>query len=312
MEAMRSRTPVRPVRAAVCALSALACLVTFPADASVFADVDLRVTQDDNVGRSEKSADIERDRSAQLAGRVGKAFELGAGTRFSLNGSLRAVEFRRFRDLSEVSAGAGLSVRHKFGLGPDAPWVAVMADGEFIDSDSYIRDGERYGAGVRAGARLGDRWSLSATVRRDWRDADEDDQRLPPNRPVFPGVTASTRGDVFEFDATELALALDYQFDGGLMMFASYSLRDGDVVSTARPNATIVDAAKAITSDAAFGPGRSAYRLGALTHTGSLGLNYPLSDTVSIECGYEYQLSDADAGIRYDKNLVNLRLLWAY
>jgi len=310
--AMRCRGELPWVRAALHALPALACLVALPADASVFADVDVRATQDDNVGRSEKSADIEHDRSAQLAGRVGKAFELGPGTRFSLNGALRAVEFRRFRDLSEVSAGAGLSLRHKFALGPDAPWIALVADGEFIDSDSYIRDGERYGAGLRVGTRFGERWSLSATVRRDWRDADEDDQHLPPNRPVFPGVTASTRGDVFEFEATEFTVAADYQFDSGWMVFASYSFRDGDVVSTARPNATIVDAAKAITADAAFGPGRSAYRLGALTHIGSFGVNYPVSDTVSVECGYEYQLSDADAGIEYDKNLLSLRLLVAY
>jgi hypothetical protein len=222
------------------------------------------------------------------------------------------VEFRRFSDLGETAVGLGASLRHKFGLGPEAPWISTFADGERIDSDSYIRDGSRYGAGLRAGMRLGERWSVSATLRREWRDADEDDQHLPPNRPTFPGVVASRRGDVFDFDSTELALAADYQFDSACMLLASYSLRDGDVVSTARPDATIVGAAKAITSDAAFGPGRSAYRLGALTHTASVGLNYPLGDTASLELDYEYQLSDADAGIRYDKNLIRLRLLWAY
>ena len=111
---------------------------------------------------------------------------------------------------------------------------------------------------------------------------------------------------------TELALAADYQFDNGWMLLASWSLRDGDVVSTARPNATIVGAAKAITSDVAFGPGRSAYRLDALTHTTVVGLNFPLAQTASLQLDYEYQLSDADAGIRYDKNLFRLRLMYAY
>jgi hypothetical protein len=294
------------------ALLAIAALTAVQAQASVFADIDLQATQDDNVGRSEKSADMEHDRSVQLAARAGQAVELAPGTRLALGASLRALEFRRFRDLSEVSAGAAASLRHKFGLGPDAFSIALLADGEFIDSDSDIRDGERYGLGLRAGTRVGDRWGVSATLRHDWRDADEDEQNLPPNRPTFPGVIASKRGDVFEFDATELALAADYQFDNGWMLLASWSLRDGDVVSTARPNATIVGAAKAISSDVAFGPGRSAYRLDALTHTTVVGLNFPLAETASLQLDYEYQLSDADAGIRYDKNLLRLRLMCAY
>ena len=229
----------------------LALLGAAPAGATVFADVGIESATDDNVSRSEKSDDIEQDRFAQATVRVGDAFEVGTGTSLAVNASVRAVEFRRFRDLSEVAGGAGLSLRHKFGLGADAPWLALVADGEFIDSDSYIRDGERYGAGLRAGTRLGERWSVAATLRHEWREADEDDQHLPPNRPTFPGVVASKRGDVFEFDATELTLSADYQLDGAWLLLGSYSLRDGDVVSTARPNATIVGAAKAITSDAA-------------------------------------------------------------
>jgi len=292
---------IRCSSTSIAAVLALAAFIALPARAAVFADVEVQATQDDNVGRSEKSTDIEHDRSAGLSGRVGQAIELAAGTRLALSASVRAVEFRRFRDLSEVAAGTGISLRHKFGLGPDAPWVALVADGEFIDSDSFIRDGERYGGGIRAGKRFGERWSLSATLRHDWRDADEDDQRL-----------ASKPGDVFESDATEFAVAADVQLDNGVMLLASWSVRDGDVVSTARPNATIFGASKAITPDAAFGPGLYAYRLDALTQTAILGFNYPLAYMVSVQLDYEYQESDADAGIRYDKNLVRLRLLWAY
>ena len=291
----------------------LAPFVAAHVHAGAFADVDVQAGTDDNVSRSENRDDIEDDRFAQASVRVGEALQIGSGTSLALSGSVRAIEFRRFRNLGEVAGGAAVSLRHKFGLGPEAPWLSLLADGEFIDSDSFIRDGERYGVGVRAGRRIGDRWSIAATVRHEWREADEDDQRLPPNRPTFPGVVASTRGDVFEFDATELALTADYQFDNAWLLLMSYSLRDGDVVSTARPNATIVGAAKAITSDAAvYGPGRSAYRIGALTHTALLGLNYPLAETVSVELDYEYQRSDAVAGIAYDKNLLRLRLLWAY
>lgn len=291
----------------------LACLAALPVEAGVFADIDLQAGTDDNVSRSEKRADIEDDGFAQASVRVGEGLQVGSGTSLAFSGSVRAIEFRRFRDLSEVAGGAAVSLRHKSGLGSDAPWISLFADVEAIDSDSVIRDGERYGAGLRAGTRVGDRWSVVATLRHEWREADEDDQRLPPDRPVFPGVVASLRGDVFEFDATEFAIAADYQLDDAWLLLGSYSLRDGDVVSTASPDATIVGAAKAITSDAAvYGPGRSAYRIGALTHTATLGLNYPLAETVSVEFDYEYQRSDADAGIEYDRSLLRVRLLWAY
>ncbi len=306
------RAPGRFVVLALLALP-LCGLYGVRAAASTFVDVELQAGTDDNVGRSEKGSDIEQDRFAGAQARVGEAVEIGRGTGLSISATLRAVEFRRFRDLSEVTVGAGVSLKHKFGLGPEAPWIGALGDAEVIDSDSQIRDGERYGLGIRGGMRIGERWGVVATLRRNWRQADEDEQRLPPNRPVFAGVVPSPRGDVFEFDDTELSLSADYQFDNTGLLLLSYSIRDGDVTSTARPNATIVGAAKAITSDAAvFGPGRSAYRLGALTHTASVGFNYPFSDSTSVELGYEYQRTDADAGIRYDRNLLRLRLLWAY
>jgi hypothetical protein len=301
-------------RQCVCGVAVLLPLYVAPslARASVFADLDVQASRDDNVGRAAKSGDVRNDASVQVAGRVGGAVELATGTAFSVAVLARAVEFQRFSDLSETAAGLSASLRHKFGLGPEAPWMSLVIDGERIDSDSYIRDGSRYGVTLRAGKRIGERWSLSAALREDLREGDEDDQNLPPNRPTFPGVVGSRRGDVFDFEGTELELSADYLLDNGLLMLGSYRLRDGDVVSSGRPNADIVGAAKAITADAAFGPGRSAYRLDALTHTVVLGLNYPLADTTALELDWEYQLSDADGGIRYDKNVLRLRFMWSY
>lgn len=282
------------------------------ARANVFADLEVQASRDDNVGRAAKSRDVRDDSSVQVSGRVGRAVELGTGTSLAVAALVRAVEFQRLADLSETAAGLSASLRHKFGLGPEAPWMSLVIDGEGIDSDSYIRDGSRYGVTLRAGTRIGERWSLSAALRRDLREGDEDDQHLPPNRPRFPGVVASRRGDVFDLEGTELEVAADYLLDNGMLILGSYRLRDGDVVSSGRPNADVVGAAKAITADAAFGPGRSAYRLGALTHSLVLGLNYPLGDATALELDWEYQLSDADGGIRYDKNLLRLRLMWSY
>ena len=301
-------------RQCVCRLAVVLPLCVGPslASASVFADLEVQASRDDNVGRAGQSRDVRNDSSLQVAGRVGRAVELATGTSLSVALLARAVEFQRFSDLSETAAGVSASLRHKFGLGPQAPWMGLMIDGERIDSDSYIRDGARYGLTLRAGKRIGERWSLTAALRQDLREGDEDDQHLPPNRPRFPGVVASRRGDVFDLEGTELELSADYLLDNGMLIFGSYRLRDGDIVSSGRASADIVGAAKAITSDAAFGPGRSAYRLDALTDTAVLGLNYPLGETTALELDWEYQRSDADGGIRYDKNLLRLRFLWSY
>lgn len=301
-------------RQCICCLAVVLPLAVGPSvcSASVFADLEVQANRDDNVGRAGKSRDVRNDSSVQVAGRVGRAVEVATGTSLAVAVLARAVEFQRFADLSETAAGLSASLRHKFGLGPEAPWMGLMIDGERIDSDSYIRDGARYGVTLRAGKRIGERWSVSAALRQDLREGDEDDQHLPPDRPRFPGVVASPRGDVFDFSGTEFELAADYLLDNGVLILGSYRLRDGDVVSSGRPNADIVGAAKAITSDAAFGPGRSAYRLDALTHAAILGLNYPLGETTALELDWEYQQSDADGGIRYDKSLLRLRLLWSY
>ena len=105
----------------------LALLGAAPAGATVFADVGIESATDDNVSRSEKSDDIEQDRFAQATVRVGDAFEVGTGTSLAVNASVRAVEFRRFRDLSEVAGGAA-SVWTDFRVHADGYGRIVLHD----------------------------------------------------------------------------------------------------------------------------------------------------------------------------------------
>jgi opacity protein-like surface antigen len=286
-------------------------LAAQPGAAETFVEAGGAISWDDNVGRTARSADARSDLIAGFEGRAGIRHITATDDRLSAAGTLRAEQFHRRDDLSEFAIGTSLGWRRKLGLGATAPWIGASLDGERITSGSPIRDGWRYGAALRAGKRLDDYWNLQVSLGLDRRNGDEDDQELPPNRPTFPGVTPSRRGDVFDLEGTSVGLGLEYTLSDRWLGLLDYSFRAGDVVSSSRANAKVVAAAEAITRDRALGTGRSAYRLDADTHTLRLGLSYALGETSALELGWERQASEADDGIRYDKSIFRVGLLWA-
>lgn len=288
----------------------LVCLLAAGARAEPFREISGGVAWDDNVGRNARGADAQADLISGIDARLGTRHVTAAQDRLSLAASFRAEQFQRRDDLSELGIGASLGWRRKLGLGHTAPWVGASLDGERITSGSPIRDGWRYGAALRAGKRIDDYWNLQASLALDRRDGDEDDQELPPNRPVFPGVTPSKRGDVFDLEGLSVGLGVEYTVSDRWLALVDYSFRTGDVVSSSRPNARVVAAADAITRDRALGTGRSAYRLDADTQTLRLGLSYALGETSSLELGWERQRSDAEGGLRYDKSILRVGVSW--
>lgn len=285
-------------------------LAAVPVAAETFVEAGGGLAWDDNVGRTARSADARSDLVANLEGRAGVRHVTAEQDRLSAAATLRAEQFHRRDDLSEFAIGASLGWRRKLGLGLTSPWIGASVEGERITSGSPIRDGWRFGAALRAGKRLDDYWNLQVALSLDRRNGDEDDQELPPNRPTFPGVTPSRRGDVFDLDGASVGLGLEYTLSDRWLALLDYSYRMGDVVSSSRANAKVVAAADAITRDRALGTGRSAYRLDADTHTLRLGMSYALGETSALEFGWERQASEADDEIRYAKGFFRVGFLW--
>jgi len=300
---------VTPVRSALPSVF-LALLAAPLQGAELFHEASGGLAWDDNVGRTARSADARSDLVAGMDARVGTRRVTSSQDRLSAAATFRAEQFHRRDDLSEFALGASLGWRRKLGLGLTAPWIGASVEGERITSGSPIRDGWRYGAVLRAGKRLDDVWNLQASLSLDRRDGDEDDQELPANRPTFPGVTPSRRGDVFDLEGASIGVGVEYTLSDRWLALLDYSYRSGDVVSSARPNAQVVAAAEAITRDRALGTGRSAYRLDADTQTLRLGLSYALGESSSLEFGWERQASDAEGGLRYDKSIFRMGVLW--
>ena len=287
--------------------------------ANLFADLEAGVFYDDNVGRAERSRDREGDAGLEIFGRAGNMVTPGEGTALTFAASLRLTQYNSLDDLSEISPGVSVSLKHKFGLGAQAPWVSAGIAVERIESESEIRDSWLHAATLAAGRRFGERWNVAAGLRYEIRNGDDDVQRNdtiapgpPPGPAPAPGPAVTADGDVFDHQVPEFNLSVDYLWSDAVLLLASYRYRDGDIVSSTVSYDRILVNAEAFTQDKAFGNNTFAYRLDAGTHVLHFALNYALSESTSIDLGYEYQSSNADGGIDYDKSVTRLRLLYSY
>ena len=73
----------------------------------------------------------------------------------------------RYSGLSNIGMGVLGQLRHKFGLGAEAPWAALTAQGLDRDYNYQYRTGWQYDAAATLGKQFGDRWHMSARVSYD-------------------------------------------------------------------------------------------------------------------------------------------------
>ena len=93
-----------------------------------------------------------------------------------------------------------------------------------------------------------------------------------------------------------------YAYSSSLSLFTNYTVQLGEVVSTATPNPTILAASKSVAPDdvfaAGFGPGcanrRCAYRLDALGHIFEAGMEFSLTQSMSLDLSGRYFIVDGD------------------
>jgi hypothetical protein len=265
------------------------------------ADFEAGITYDNNLGNGHFRSDIRGDFFATAATSQGLFFPLGDSDGVTLTGDLRAQAFDRFDGMNNLSLGPTLGYRRKFGLGSTAPWVAVSASAARLDFQNSIRNGWQYDAALRAGRRIDQQWDVSAEFRYERRTADHD-------APLVPGIP----GDVFDIRGRSLALNADYAWTEKTLFSLSYGYRNGDVVSTTRPNFSIFRSSAAIAADPVFGDDAFAYRLYAATQLLALRASQALGSNSSLNLGLQRQLSRGDGGNNYAKNLVELTYLHSF
>jgi hypothetical protein len=272
----------------LCAIRALAAFllaaaVAKPAHADWIRDFKTEALYNDNVSRSSRDEDARDDFAFSAAARVGKFTHLASGLRFTLTLDVDSQLWAQYNDFNHTAAGGTASLRYRFGLGANAPFIRVEGSAKYAEFDQDLQDGARYRATVVVGKRFGERLEAQLAYLFDRADA---------------------RDSLFEVGGHSFLARVAVDVTPSTQLSAEYSARRGEVVSYAvppRPDLVAL-AHKRIEVDT-FGEPYVAYNLDATTHRLGLGLGQALTKKLGVSLRYEWQVTSR-AQIEYTNHVV--------
>ena len=262
-----------------------------------FANVEAGMRHDDNLGNGQLSPYIVSDSVLAAAVSVGQFILLNdTDDSLTLQGRLKQESFNRFHGMSNLSLGGSLAFRRKFGLGQYVPWISASLSLDRLKYGDNIRDGWLQQAGIKGGKRIAERWDMWATYTFEKRQSDHTEA-------TDPGIS----GAVFEQKNRNLSLNMEYAYNDSMFFTLGYGLRTGDVVVTTLADlASTYAVAKAIRPDTALGINQDAYRLGGNTNILNAGLGVTINPHFLLSVSYQRQVTHADGGSNYNKNLSSI------
>ena len=282
--------------------AALLLIVPHAAAAEWFASVEAGLQHDNNLANAEMAADILGDTALAAAVSAGQAYQLSDSDSLVLQGQLKQQNFNRFHGLNNLTLGASLALKHKWGLGPYAPWLRLSGSIDRLDYRDAARDGWRHAIGMQICQRLSGQWELAAELGFDRRRADHSPALFPP----FSGA-------VFDQDSKTLGLNTSYVASDNLQFSLGYALRRGDLVSTTQSRlrkAFLVS--KAIAEDDALGADAYAYRLDGTTGMLQAGALITIEPHLLLSFDYQRLVTHAAGDNNYAKSLSSVTLVYSF
>jgi hypothetical protein len=267
-------------------------LASGPSLAQWSLDADLAVRHDNNLANASLPVDIVEDDIVAATLTASHFMPMERGVSVLLQGRVAGERYAKTRGLDNLAAGGTVAVRQKWGLGAFAPWGSLSWSSSREAYRVNTRNGWLHQAAVRLGKRVHERLDLSVSLAYEARTA----RALPERR---PGIS----GDVFSQRARTLGLDAGYAIDSNLVLNVAGRIRRGDVVSTTRPNRTILNASSALAADEVFGPGAIAYRLPGTSYGLGLDLGYTISTRSQLSAGVQRYLTRTGSGNDYAKSL---------
>ena len=246
-----------------------------------------------NLSNSDRAADEKADWAWLFHAAVANGWQVSRDLRLNLSADLRSQVWARFDALDTVGGGALATLRYRFGLGREAPWIALE---ERFGYDRY-RDTAwsnwNESARLRGGIGLSQRLAFEAGYEFENRAA-------PDNFYDLQGHIIDARLIADLTPSWQVALGYSYR-EGDVLSFAVPSRPDIFSIAQVRPGVPI------------FGtnPLYNGYRLRGRTHTLSAMAGYRLTRYLSLQFGYEYAVTVRDP-LRYDNHRVQAQLAFAY
>lgn len=256
-------------------------------------DAETGAVYDSNLSNSDRGGDMKDDWAWKAQATIANGWQLSRDLHLTLGGDLRSRVWVRFDALDTIGGGALASLRYRFGLGSQAPWISLE---ERFGYDHY-RDPAwsnwNESARLRGGIAVSPRIALEMGYEFENRAAPDDFYDLQGHM-----VDARVIADLTP--SWQLALGYGYR-EGDVLSFAVPPRPDIASIALVRPGVPV------------FGtdPPYNGYRLTGRTHTISVSLGYRIARYMSLQFGYEYAVTSHDP-LEYENHLVEAKLAFAY
>lgn len=254
-------------------------------------DTELSYTTDNNVTRAQDDADIRADRVLGVGVGLSLNQQIDTHTRMLSRIFVRGEAFAENTKLANTAAGASATFQYRTSGHLLAPTFGAFIKLSVDQFRSDIRNSTFYTSGLSFNKNLTDR--IVTTV-------------------IVSGTVRDSDSLVFDTREGSALLNIDYQLRGGSAWYLSYNFLGGDTVSTGAPTLQILDAAKAVVADDAFGGAAAnqfAYRIHAHTQVVTLGFNFPIAAHHALDLSARYAHADADNNLTYDRTLYSFAYL---
>lgn len=288
-------------RPAALALSACCVFATANARADWTFDAEVAALYDDNLSRAFEP-DVKRADAAATASISAWSFvapSAADGWTFAL--AAGGEIYHRYHGLDNGYVSAGVTYRHKFDVGYEAPWVLLGADGSYHSYDVELRSGPRLLLRIEAGKRFGASFAALAGVSYDAREA-------PHHGEGWAGVGT----DVYDLHGSSVYAGATAALSERLTLGASTAVRRGDVASTSSDWGPLFDYSSAVADDPTFGPDLYVYRLRGTTASAAATLSWALSDRSSLNLSFSGERTSVTHGYDYVSRATRLAWLYRY
>lgn len=274
-------------------LSFLLALPLSDASADWRVNAETGALYDSNLSNSERADDEESDVAWESNVSIGNGFQLSRNLRATLAADLNGLVWDRFAGLNEFGLDGSGELRYRFGLGRQAPWIALIeAFGHDILGES-ARSRWNETLALRSGIAITERLSAEAG---------------------YTFRNSAARDDFFDLQSHGGNARLTVNVTSSLQIALGYTYRDGDVISYAvPPRPDIFEIAGESRPVSTFGdhPRYTAYRINGQTHAISISAGCTVTKNLSVEVSYEYATTSHDP-LRYENHSVEAKIAFAY
>lgn len=281
------------------ALSLLGCQLAHAEWVEWLADASFSGQFDTNINRSFSAAQQHEDYFGKGLLSAGRAYQLSDFTRAYFSGVWDGEVYQHFEKLNQYSVGGKAAFTHKFGLGWQAPKLTAEFSGREIFSESSLRSGRQFNAGLELSSWCNDVLQGFIGYRFDDRKADANGQKI-----------WNLANSVFDLQGHTLEIGNNLVLTDSLQMSISYSHRWGGVTSNSNTGNWQMAGLEAVVRDDAFSGWT--YRAQGESNQVNLGLNYALLSG-HASAGLNYSFLDTGALARnYQSHQVQVSINYSY